>query len=152
MPPSRRLPKPTPAELDLLRTLWRLGPATVKQVHETRQRERPDLTYATMSTREGLGDVAAYADAVGVETGMILPRDATGRSLTPTSLVVEAHTAGLKVVVWTFRAENAFLPLERRHGDAPADHGDLNGYLQTFYALGVDAVFSDFPGIAVAAR
>ena len=30
--------------------------------------------------------------------------------------------------------------------------GDLTAYLQAFYALGVDAVFSDFPGRAVAAR
>ena len=40
--------KPTPAELDLLRTLWRLGPSTVKDVHQARQRERPDITYATV--------------------------------------------------------------------------------------------------------
>ena len=45
---SKRPPKPTPAELDLLRTLWRLGPATVKQVYDTQQPERPDLTYATV--------------------------------------------------------------------------------------------------------
>ena len=45
---SRRIPKPTPAELELLRALWQLGPATVKQVHEAQQRERPDLTYATV--------------------------------------------------------------------------------------------------------
>lgn len=43
-----RAPKPTPAELDLLRTLWQLGPATVKQVHEAKQPERPELTYATV--------------------------------------------------------------------------------------------------------
>ena len=114
--------------------------------------DRPDLTYAAMSTPQGLGAVAAYADAVGVETGIILPRDDMARSLTPTSLVADAHAAGLKVVVWTFRAENLFLPLERRQGDAPADHGDLDDYLKAFYALGVDAVFSDFPGAAVAAR
>ena len=48
MAPAKRTPKPTAAELDLLRALWRLGPATVKQVHEAQQRERPDLTYATV--------------------------------------------------------------------------------------------------------
>jgi glycerophosphoryl diester phosphodiesterase len=114
--------------------------------------DRPDLTYAAMSTPEGLSAIAAYADAIGVETGLILPRDAAGRSLPATPLIRDAHAAGLKVVVWTFRAENAFLPLEHRHGDAPADHGDLTAHLQAFYALGVDAVFSDFPGMAVAAR
>ena len=41
-------PKPTPAELDLLRRLWPLQRATVKQVHEAMQRERPDTTYATV--------------------------------------------------------------------------------------------------------
>ncbi len=114
--------------------------------------DRPDLSYAAMSTPEGLSAVAAYADAIGVETGVILPRDEEARSRPATALVADAHAAGLKVVVWTFRAENAFLPLERRHGDAPADRGDLDGYLRAFYALGVDAVFSDFPEMAVAAR
>lgn len=48
MSSRKRIPKPTPAELELLRTLWRLGPSSVKQVHEARQPERPDLTYATV--------------------------------------------------------------------------------------------------------
>lgn len=43
-----RLPKPTPAELDLLRTLWQLGPSSVRQVHEAQRRERPDLAYANV--------------------------------------------------------------------------------------------------------
>jgi predicted transcriptional regulator len=42
------LPKPTPAELDLLQSLWPLGSATVRQVHEVMQQERPDVTYATV--------------------------------------------------------------------------------------------------------
>ncbi|TNJ35669.1 BlaI/MecI/CopY family transcriptional regulator [Arenimonas terrae] len=41
-------PKPTPAELDLLRVLWPLGAATAKQVHEVAQRDRPELAYATV--------------------------------------------------------------------------------------------------------
>ena len=41
-------PKPTAAELDLLRVIWRLGPSTVKDVHQAHLRERPDLTYATV--------------------------------------------------------------------------------------------------------
>jgi predicted transcriptional regulator len=31
---ARMLPRPTDAELDILRVLWELGPATVRQVHE----------------------------------------------------------------------------------------------------------------------
>ena len=45
---GKRLPKPTPAELELLRTLWRLGPSSVKQVHEAQQAERPELGYANV--------------------------------------------------------------------------------------------------------
>ena len=41
-------PKPTAAELDLLRVMWRLGPSTVKAVHAARVRERPEITYATV--------------------------------------------------------------------------------------------------------
>lgn len=42
------LPKPTPAELDLLQVLWPLGAATAKQVHEAMLAHRPDVTYATV--------------------------------------------------------------------------------------------------------
>src|SRR4029450_11807418 len=34
--------------LDLLRLVWRLGPSTVKDVHQARVAERPDATYATV--------------------------------------------------------------------------------------------------------
>jgi len=43
-----KAPKPTATELDLLRTLWQIGPATVKQVHTSKQKETPELTYATV--------------------------------------------------------------------------------------------------------
>jgi predicted transcriptional regulator len=42
------LPKPTPSELELLRILWQLGPATAKQVHEAIAADRPDMTAATV--------------------------------------------------------------------------------------------------------
>ena len=45
---SRKPPKPTAAELDLLRVIWRLGPSTVREVHQERMREKPDLAYATV--------------------------------------------------------------------------------------------------------
>ena len=41
-------PKPTAAELDLLRVVWRLGPSTVKEVHAARATERADVTYANV--------------------------------------------------------------------------------------------------------
>jgi predicted transcriptional regulator len=42
------IPKPTTAELDLLQVLWPLGAATAKQVHQEIQKQRPDVTYATV--------------------------------------------------------------------------------------------------------
>jgi len=42
------IPRPTAAELNLLRVIWPLGAATVKQVHEAAQAERPDTTYANV--------------------------------------------------------------------------------------------------------
>ena len=48
MPRPSKPPKPTPAELDMLRLLWQLGPSTVKQTHEARLLERPDAAYASV--------------------------------------------------------------------------------------------------------
>lgn len=41
-------PKPTAAELDLLRLIWALGPATVKQVHEAALQDKHQITYANV--------------------------------------------------------------------------------------------------------
>jgi predicted transcriptional regulator len=48
MPTTPTIPKPTAAELDLLQTLWPLGSATAKQVHQEILKQRPDVTYATV--------------------------------------------------------------------------------------------------------
>ncbi|MBI3285568.1 MAG: BlaI/MecI/CopY family transcriptional regulator [Burkholderiales bacterium] len=48
MTEKQAVPKPTPAELNLLKVLWQTGPATAKQVHAAAQAERPDLAYATV--------------------------------------------------------------------------------------------------------
>jgi predicted transcriptional regulator len=45
---SKTAPKPTAAELALLKVLWELGPSTVKRVHEAQQASRPEVTYATV--------------------------------------------------------------------------------------------------------
>jgi predicted transcriptional regulator len=42
------IPKPTAAELDLLQSLWPLGSATAKQVHEAMLADKPDLAYGTV--------------------------------------------------------------------------------------------------------
>jgi predicted transcriptional regulator len=48
MAKSPALPKPTPAELDLLQVLWPLGAATARRVHEEIVKERPEVTYSTV--------------------------------------------------------------------------------------------------------
>ena len=113
--------------------------------------DMPGRTSAEMVTPEGLAAMATYADWVAPAATLILPRDAEGRSMAASPLVSDAHAAGLKVVVWTLRAENVFLPLERRAGAADADHGDMASYVVAMRDAGVDAVFSDFPGQAIAA-
>jgi len=42
------LPKPTASELEMLRLLFALGPATAKQVHAAALENRPDMNYATV--------------------------------------------------------------------------------------------------------
>ncbi|TAJ66978.1 glycerophosphodiester phosphodiesterase family protein [Brevundimonas sp.] len=102
--------------------------------------DRPDLDYAAMTTPSGLAAVAAWADWIGVDTALIEP--APGAS---TTLIADAHAAGLKVAAWTFRAENAFLPGPDRLGDDPAAHGRLRERLARFTDYGLDAAFMDQP-------
>ena len=47
-PKAANLPKPTAAELELLRLIWQLEPATAKQVHQAALKERPEMAYATV--------------------------------------------------------------------------------------------------------
>ena len=106
-------------------------------------------TYLDMVTPAGLKAVAAYADALGPEKTLLIPRDSDGRSLAGTRVVGDAKAAGLLVHPWTFRSENVFLPAEMRRGGDPAAKGDFAGEYAAFFALGVDGVFSDHPADAV---
>jgi len=112
----------------------------------------PAATYDAMMTPAGLAAIARYADGIGPAKARIIPRDAAGRSLAPTTLVADAHAAGLLVHPYTFRSENAFLPAELRRGDDPATHGDAAAEYRRFLATGIDGLFSDFPAAAFAAR
>lgn len=111
----------------------------------------PQASYAAMSTPEGLADIARYADGVGVEKAMVIPRDAAGNLGAPTTLVRDAHAVGLKVHVWTFRRENYFLPAHLRAGDSPLAHGDVVSEIKGYVATGIDGLFSDNVAEAVAA-
>lgn len=109
-------------------------------------------TYADMATPDGLVAIAQYAQGIGVNKNLIIPRD-SGNSLgTPTTLVADAHAAGLLVHSWTFRAENVFLPTDFQSAGGPADRGDLAGEITTFLDLGMDGFFTDQSDIGVATR
>jgi glycerophosphoryl diester phosphodiesterase len=101
-------------------------------------------TYGDLATPAGLAEIATYADGIGPDKRMIVPRGPDGSLAPPTSLVADAHAAGLRVHPWTFRADAAFLAAE--YG------GDGEREVRQFFQLGVDGLFSDFPDLAVRAR
>jgi glycerophosphoryl diester phosphodiesterase len=109
-------------------------------------------TYADLVTPAGLREIATYAQGVGVNKNLVRPRDGQDRLLPATSLVKDAHQAGLLVHAWTFRAENFFLPADFRSGSAPQDRGDMAAEVKAFVAEGLDGFFTDNPGIGRAAR
>lgn len=113
--------------------------------------DRPGTSYAAMASPAGLKMIAAYADGIGPNKAMVIPRAALGRLGEPTTLVRDAHEAGLKVHPWTFRRENYFLPLGDKGGINPAGHGDLAAEIRAYLDTGIDGLFSDNPREAVAA-
>lgn len=90
-----------------------------------------------------LADIAKYADAIGPWKRHIL-RDVQAATLLKTSLIEQAHAAGLKVHTYTFRNEPAML--------APQYQNDPLPEYREFFDMGIDGVFSDFPDTALAAR
>lgn len=104
-------------------------------------------SYKAMATPDGLKAIAAYASGVGPQKDMVVAGDGT-----VSTLVADAHAAGLKVHPWTFRAENYFLPSGLRKGINPAGHGDIGAEIARFLAAGVDGLFTDYPYLGVQAR
>ncbi|MBC7521594.1 MAG: glycerophosphodiester phosphodiesterase [Sandarakinorhabdus sp.] len=109
------------------------------------------VAYDAMVTPAGLKAIAAYATGIGPGRDRIIPRDAAGTLGKPTSLVADAHFAGLEVHPWTFRPENFFLAAPFRKGADPKAHGDLVGEIRLYLETGIDGVFSDLPAAAVEA-
>jgi Glycerophosphoryl diester phosphodiesterase len=102
-------------------------------------------TYGDMVSPVGLAKIATYADAIGPWSRSIIPLDAYQRLGKPTSLVSDAHAAGLRVYVYTFRPENRFLPAELRGpGDDNMRHeGGSIAEIRRYLSLGIDGVFTD---------
>ena len=109
-------------------------------------------TFADLITPSGLAEIARYAQGIGPNKLLVIPRTGDASLGRPTSLVADAHAAGLAVHPWTFRAENTFLPKEFRRGTVDAQYGDLQGELLAYLRTGIDGFFTDQPDLGVAAR
>jgi glycerophosphoryl diester phosphodiesterase len=108
-------------------------------------------SYADLAKPAGLADIATYAQGIGANTNLMIPL-VGGRLGTPTTLVDDAHRAGLVVHGWTFRAENVFLPDDFDVGTDPAALGQLDGQIRAFLQLGMDGFFTDHPFLGRQAR
>ncbi|WP_317963714.1 glycerophosphodiester phosphodiesterase [Methylocaldum szegediense] len=108
-------------------------------------------TYADLLTEDGLAEIRTYADGIGPWKRYLVGAiaragadESEAKLLAPSSVIRDAHKAGLFVHAWTFRNDPQYLATD--YGGDP-----LEEYRQ-FYRLGVDGVFSDFPDTAIAAR
>jgi glycerophosphoryl diester phosphodiesterase len=116
-------------------------------------------TYGDLRSPDGLKEIATYADGIGPWKRMIvsvkgvdsnndgiaddvnkdgLVNDADKTTLPPTSLINDAHKAGLQVHPYTFRNEGRYLAADY--------NGNPELEFRQFINLGVDAYFTDFPG------
>jgi glycerophosphoryl diester phosphodiesterase len=118
-----------------------------------------DVTYSDLATPTGLKFINDYAAGIGPSKRLIVPAetvdldndgepddlngdgtigDADRVLGEPTSLVQDAHAAGLLVHPYTLRNEDVFLATDY-YGDPAAEY-------RQFIQLGVDGFFTDFPG------
>ena len=100
-------------------------------------------TYVDLLKPEALRTYSGWLYGIGPWKRLIVPEGQGGQLQPPTSLVSDAHAVGLKVFPYTFRSEKTFL--------AKDYEGDPQREYRQFFFLGVDGVFSDFPGDAVKA-
>ena len=112
------------------RNLRQLRPMTGLPLVQLLEHELGDLTA-----------IAQYANAIGIAKALATPEG-----------VRAARQAGLGVHVWTFRAENEFLPEDLKSGPDPAARGDLEGEIRRFLERGITGLFADFPAVGVKVR
>jgi glycerophosphoryl diester phosphodiesterase len=143
------------ANLRELRTLTRLPLVQLVNAtgvpHDCALRGEPH-SYRDLITPAGLAVVAQYADVVGVDKALVIERGADARLGAATTLVADAHAAGLAVHAWTFRAEGQFLPPQFRSGPDPAALGNIAGEVTAYLTAGIDGFFIDQPDWGVRAR
>jgi glycerophosphoryl diester phosphodiesterase len=141
-----------PLELALLDTLKRYGyansgsPVFLQSFDPRNLRQLRDMTKLPLvqlleHELGDLGEIAKHADVIGIDKALATPE-----------AIQAAHAVNLRVHVWTFRAENEFLPDDLKTGTAPAAHGNLEGEIRRYLSRGIDGFFVDFPAIGVRVR
>jgi glycerophosphoryl diester phosphodiesterase len=120
-------------EMDSLKRLRTMTNARLSQLLD----QGADVTPAR------LNDIRTYADIVAPNKLLVVPVNRDGSLGAPTTLVKDAHQAGLEVHVWTVRQEPSFLPAG--YG------GEVSREFEQLAGLGVDGIFTDFPDLAAAA-
>ncbi len=112
-------------------------------------------TFRDLTTPQGLAEIKTYADAIGPwkpfivsasteAIGVAAYNELNRKLVAPSTLIDDAHRAGLLVHAWTFRNEPHCLAADYKSNP-------VSEYLN-FYKLGIDGVFSDFSDTAVTAR
>ena len=106
-------------------------------------------TYGDMATAAGLREVAGYADALGPPLSYVVPVEADGRLGMASTLVADAHAAGLLVMPYTFRPENHFLPRSLWQGEDPRKRSEDGAvaHIRALLDAGIDGFFTDDSGI-----
>ncbi|MGV9565707.1 glycerophosphodiester phosphodiesterase [Streptomyces sp. NPDC003480] len=109
-------------------------------------------TVADLITPKGLKEIASYAQGIGPTLDLVIPKDANGALAQPSTLVADAHAAGLILHPYTMRNENTFLPTDFHRGTDPSAYGDAFGAFKTYFATGIDGVFTDNADTGLLAR
>lgn len=138
----RKLGRPANLQLMQLCTAADVRPADVVKAGGA-------LTYNALLAPAGLAEVARYADILAPDTRTVIPLGPDKRLGRPSRVVADGHAAGLKVMPWTFRPENAFLAADFQEGGDPA-HRSVAGSvaeIRAYLAIGIDGFFTDDPAI-----
>jgi len=143
-----------------LRTLARIGAGPLPALELLQligdPRTRPadveaaggDTRYRDLLTPDGLRGITQYARWLGPHKSQVGEIGRGGR-FEPTTLVADAHAAGLKVMPYTFRPENPYLPRSLRSGAANArNEAGARAEMRLFLETGIDGLFADDPALA----